>query len=1167
MAIDTTFTNRAFAKKKVKANPGLLRSQSEIKPSRKNFFYDTNNHTNSDVDDTTSTHIDTNISIVKIMTSPLRQPPIEPLYEMGDEIISTPKKGKLNKSNNNNQFMSSTQETDITSPLKKEANEKENDENLNIDPYRGRFYNIRTPDLNRIIKFRKSNASPGKNLLEKFKIEQDSDSDESSLSQEETTSRTHSTIANVNERTIPDINNQMSPTSVSNDKSIAIIKPLDEDETKNNNQVSNKFSENTFIYSLNSHFSTNQIGINGNPQSSIDNKDIENSDIDRQTLPSSPKDQIIFSVESKQSQSPNKINNALPLMHNHSNGTIIFDSQNNTFLGPSITQHGKYLEDTQIIPSTLTFSLDNKYNKLLESQRNPGYINEKQGLIPNEFTDQEETQLVSLKNDNNTSIVETQPIIYSHSSPSKNDKFGLHKSQTEIKSTILDGHANDIVIQPNQDSTDKIDTSYSQDKETSNIELPKTSSPEKKSSPSKLMYAIFPSQEEENDNLMKNRNTVKLEVSRVPIYGTVRNDLDSVESNHEIIESETDESQDLSEIDDDPEYIPTENEGSTSYPNIFKKVLESGRNTNKAVTNLQNLNVSQNTFTSQNSEIDDSQKIIIKRRSVKRHLETIEFSDKEEDRSTGASPYKKSKSIHNSKDEDDNDKNVTNNIDEYPNDYRTTDVESLTKKDIHFKNAIWCQYDVDLKYYPGILLEIDETNGNCSVLFASGRYTGKLEDISYLDIRIGDKVQDENNISYRVCGLQCLKHDPNTIRCIRGYDTVVLEKYSHIHNREHILKALCDIRITIESWAKRTKIEEPVFDDYESENYQNQKHVTRRHTRTQTISPRKTNRTKKLNYAEPESDDTDDDDLIKSQLEYMNERVTELSRNISKSNGKIFDKCLFALTGILSLQDGLVSCIEEGGGKIIKEGFRQLFEYDTLEQSDYFSTSHSLNLILKPKIISKNYRFACILSNRHLRSLKYLETLALGWPTLHWKFIEACIMHNKIVPTLVYQYLLPSGVSFRLGSTCENEKPPILSNDIFEFHSNFIKDTALQKQIRLRKNILEGYTIILCGKLDLDDMLKFCFAALGVSHLIHTYNINDLMIKEPSFIDNIINRNDPCIHKVIFFINEKEKKITSLLKKIRSTFSERYKEPNIEYHIETKEWLIQTLINRDHGFS
>ena len=82
MSNDTTFDNTLSSVSKVKTNQNLIGSQNKIASSGKNIFDNSHNHTNNDVNDTTSSYLDKNISIGKIMTSPLRQPLHEPLYAM-----------------------------------------------------------------------------------------------------------------------------------------------------------------------------------------------------------------------------------------------------------------------------------------------------------------------------------------------------------------------------------------------------------------------------------------------------------------------------------------------------------------------------------------------------------------------------------------------------------------------------------------------------------------------------------------------------------------------------------------------------------------------------------------------------------------------------------------------------------------------------------------------------------------------------------------------------------------------------------------------------------------------------------------------------------------------------------------------------------------------------
>lgn len=111
----------------------------------------------------------------------------------------------------------------------------------------------------------------------------------------------------------------------------------------------------------------------------------------------------------------------------------------------------------------------------------------------------------------------------------------------------------------------------------------------------------------------------------------------------------------------------------------------------------------------------------------------------------------------------------------FPEGIRTADNSFLSKDDIIFGNAVWCQYSWNYKFYPGILLEVDTNQDGCWIYFETGRSLTKDEDIYYLDIRIGDAVTFDGN-EYVVVGLECRSHDLNIIRCIRGYDTVHLKK-------------------------------------------------------------------------------------------------------------------------------------------------------------------------------------------------------------------------------------------------------------------------------------------------------------------------------------------------------------------------------------------------------
>lgn len=1260
----------------IKTNPTLQRAQSDMRPIKRSYFYN-----DSQMEDENSTNMEEDTSILKMMTSPLRQLPSQPMNDENNEV-STPKKNNSDDGAAQDNLVSSTQETDSGNKTGTIDDLNKVNNNSNVNMYAGRMYNRHTPDLNRIIKYRKSNNSPGKNLLERFRAEQESESSDSSSEENEITSNTVTSVTNIGDKTNSDINVNVSTSMIENKpSSMSINKVANATEDEVTNSSYNPIDDNV---SSSPNIKNSPTGKN-TPNNDINNfkenlrKQLENPSDEPDTPPSqrsvnilqssngeriSPtlkrnkrtsfhdgnslsekkdnraaqnkevdysyhKGEIIYSFEPKADDSEkdkeeqadhsetrsngtiifdsqsNKHTISNHMFETQGNGSILFDSQSNRNIISSNTADKNDMIDTQSIPSTLTFSADAKYNELLESQKNTALDNENKKLEYTQPISCEETQptkntqnhtnqnfetlVLAYKNIPNNANMETQPIKYikvpdtsngetqpiidnktidnsnletqlitlPHTRPNDDD-FKLFLSEPQVEATVLNEVDNfsTHVQTSNLNQSEVINHSDFTNPRTEDVQVPRTSSPEKKSSPSKHALDFFVP-EELNDTFKNSRVTVTLDVPRVPDY-QYNDDNNNINEPHgEIIESDLDESQDLPEMDEDSGYISTRSETEPIYPNFFEKAFRPHMNTSQLDNEQTN---SAADFISQNSELDDSQNIIVGRRNTKRKVDTLDLSDQEElaiDRdktpSDQSSPHSKLvKHEHNN----------GVHIDQYPTDYRASDPDNLTKDDIHFKNAVWCVYDKDLRHYPGILLSVDEESDTCLVLFNTERYTGRMEDISYLDIRIGDIVQDENNILYKVCGLQCLKEDAQIIRCIRGYDTVVLEKAGHGNKEKHIVRALADIRITIECWAERNKIEEPFFDHLDASLQVIKEHTTRRQTRTQTASPRKGSRGAKFNYAESDSGK----DSFKSELEYTNKLLIKLSKQVGNTNNKLFSNCIFVLTGVSPLEKGLIKSIKAGGGRVLKSDFLELFDFEKLEKSDEPLKKYTLDLKLKSQIENKKYEFGCILSESHSRSVKYLQTLALGWPTLHWNFIEACVRSNSVLPHLVHEYLLPSGVSFKLGPMYDDEKGPVLSNEIFTFYSNYIQGNLLKEQVGIRSNILNGYTIIFCGSLDLDNLLRFYFAALGVSQLIQTPNINDFLETDENILEEFLKQDDASKNKLIIFINEKEKVINKLIKDTKKQLRKRFKGTQVEYHVEEKEWLIQTIINRNHSF-
>ena len=606
----------------------------------------------------------------------------------------------------------------------------------------------------------------------------------------------------------------------------------------------------------------------------------------------------------------------------------------------------------------------------------------------------------------------------------------------------------------------------------------------------------------------------------------------------------------------------------------------------------------------------ESQEIIQNRRTIKRRQkDTIEIGEEEENRSTKTSPTKHLKrnsdfdaasikrepscSITIQTGETGSGKDSKEQSYVFPEGIRTADNSFLSKDDIIFGNAVWCQYSWNYKFYPGILLEVDTNQDGCWVYFETGRSLTKDEDIYYLDIRIGDAVTFDGN-EYVVVGLECRSHDLNIIRCIRGYDTVHLKKKnaSGLLGKRTLIKALSSISLDLSEWAKRAKI---ILEDNEKNKgdaYRYLRHPIRgRKSMTNVLSPKK--------HTDDEKDINTHTEVYNNEIESSSEKkeiVKKDSRDALAEHagapsllfssgeirtGNVFDKCIFVLTSLFENREELRQTIESQGGTVIESGFSTLFNFTHPLAKSLVNKGNTdnirelaLKLTWKPHSLFADCRFACLITKRHLRSLKYLETLALGWPTLHWKFISACIEKKRIVPHLIYQYLLPSGESFRLSLDSPSKGGIIKSNNIFSFYTQFLRGSNLRDQICGVKKMLNDYIVIVWGRSELDSFVKFAFACLSAGRML-TIDLPNIDVDDTEPLLNALDSLVPRIGselsnrklKFLIYANENNgKSQMKLLERLRSQISLKFKKFNYIFHTESKEWLIQTIINEDTGF-
>lgn len=610
-------------------------------------------------------------------------------------------------------------------------------------------------------------------------------------------------------------------------------------------------------------------------------------------------------------------------------------------------------------------------------------------------------------------------------------------------------------------------------------------------------------------------------------------------------------------------------------------------------------------------EENSDDQITINRR--KRHGQTVELATEEENRSRKTSPRKKTRrslairsstsNLQSNETEHQPDMEVLINekgnaensmlfsesvaqrpMIELPNTIREQDDEYLSKEDIKFEDSVWCQYSLDYNYYPGRILSQDEQSDSCWVYFDTGKSLTKSDDIHYLDIRVGDTV-NMGGKKHQVVALECRSSNMELIRCIRGYDTVHLRrrKKSGSFGQKVIIKPLAVINLDLNEWTKRPKIILEGGSHSRAKAFQGlQRPIRGRKSTTTTLSPRKSNhdgraeRTTRPIYKE-DSDDDNEAELARDSAASQRSITAPdflhvLGQPKKHEECKIFKNCIFVLTGLSEDRQDLSDVIESQGGDILNLGFSELFKFETLTDKWSDEGKYSLQLSWKEQAVSKSYRFACLITTKHLRSLKYLETLALGWPTLHWKFIRECLRRGRVCEESLYQYLLPAGESYRLAFDTVTKNGVIKSNNIFHFYLKLIRGSTLEAQIGAMKEAMSGHKVILYGQSELDQFIKFSLACLGVSDLyqlrgkITSTSLDNLHLLTDRLDELLKDKGDL---NLLIYVNKNNGISSDLLENLREQLSIRYQsvpKERLSIHVESKEWLIQTIINGGPGF-
>lgn len=731
------------------------------------------------------------------------------------------------------------------------------------------------------------------------------------------------------------------------------------------------------------------------------------------------------------------------------------------------------------------------------------------------------------------------------------------------------------------------------------LEVPATSSPTKISNSASFKEADINFNQEKNefDNQIQIysdspvKEVVTLRISNDPVALTEdkeESDMDMTEGS--IVLSDLEQDQDFKEIEGEVDVKEVDLLATQETINIVRSQEET-RNAQQIDQDLNQNADSASNFEIINLDVEDSQSIIVNKRRKLRSQKDVGTTDdmhfqsptkdivikdddealedrKQNEEGESGLKEKEQNETESRNMQANNHHDVTSS--DYPEGVRVSDEKFLSERDIVFENSVWYQYDLDLKYYPGLVDSFNDDDGTCIIIHNLGSTVCKMDDVYPLDLRVGDITTYQGN-HYKVVGLECRTKSINAIRCIRGYDTAHLRKVGNTSlGRKILIVAIDSLTIDTESWSKRPKLVESTPTEVtERDAFKFLKRPIRGRKAANTPSPRKKIKRELSELNNLFDTSTAQDSSSRKVSGHRHSTISIYSLEDAKAktsfDNKIFRSCLFVLTMLSEFEEDLRRLIEAYGGRVLSISLSEMFRIqETKVEFDNMKT-YNLNLQLKEKYRNRKYNFVGLLTKSHTRSSKYIEMLALGWPTLHWKFVEACIDNHKLKSNLIFSYLLPSGESTFLSLGDNSAKGIIKSNNIFDFYTNYTNGLGIDKQIKAKKHLMKDFYVIICGKSGLDHFFRFIFSCLGVTKL---YQINSTHFNTDSTQNQLNQIFSDCQQektKLLIFLDAPNKNISDSLRVLRKTVMES-SQNDVRYHIESKEWLIQTIINENTNF-
>ena len=212
-----------------------------------------------------------------------------------------------------------------------------------------------------------------------------------------------------------------------------------------------------------------------------------------------------------------------------------------------------------------------------------------------------------------------------------------------------------------------------------------------------------------------------------------------------------------------------------------------------------------------------------------------------------------------------------------------------------------------------------------------------------------------------------------------------------------------------------------------------------------------------------------------------------LSRSIHPSTG-LFAGMVFAVSYMENedAKSRVTKSILENGGRIVRDGFNELFEFPSnvplaTPSATPASSAADPSQTFRLTGPAKDVGFACLIADKHSRREKYMQALALNLPCLSGRWIEDSVAQGQVLDWDMY--LLPAGESMYLDGATKSRvlapTPPTTAR---------LCDT-----IAGRPNLLHGQSVLLVmGRGRADERKKayiFLTYALGAGKVERVFDL------------------------------------------------------------------------------